>query len=284
MANGSYGLSDGSKAGDWRLPNLNELESLVDVSQSHPALPAGNPFTHVPSGASILYWSSTPYYGIDNGGSVAWGIDFSDGAYLDGNANVMASSANGVWAVRGASGGAVQLQATGTIQVTAAGDDGSLQTGVHFPYPRYIENNDGTVTDTLTGLVWLMQADAIHLPWAQALAAVNNLASGQYGLTDGSVAGDWRMPTRNELQSLSDRQQAPQADYFNNTFRYAANGLVYEPRVFTGFQSLQFYWTSTTYAADPTQAWTVYSCDFGVYEQSKANANYTLAVRTRATP
>lgn len=279
LASGSNGLSDGSKAGDWRLPNLNELESLVDVSQSQPALPAGNPFTQVPTGSSAIYWSSTPYYGINNGGAVAWGINLGDGSYLDGASNVMATSLNGVWAVKGTGGGPARVQATGYFLVAAPGDDGSLQTGVPFPYPRFVENSNGTVTDTLTGLVWMKQAGAICLPWADAVAAVNSLASGQYGLTDGSVAGDWRLPTRNELQSLSDRMQAPEADFFDNTFYYASNGAVYEPAVFTGFQGSQFYWTSTTYAPDATQAWAVYSCDFGVYNQPKSGPGYALAVR-----
>jgi hypothetical protein len=39
----------------WRLPNINELESLVDCSMHSPALPAGHPFTDVREG----YWSST---------------------------------------------------------------------------------------------------------------------------------------------------------------------------------------------------------------------------------
>ncbi len=39
----------------WRLPNINELESLVDCSAHSPALPAGHPFLDVRDG----YWSST---------------------------------------------------------------------------------------------------------------------------------------------------------------------------------------------------------------------------------
>ena len=41
---------------DWRLPDINELKSLVDYSQYNPPLPLGNPFTNVQSG---VYWSST---------------------------------------------------------------------------------------------------------------------------------------------------------------------------------------------------------------------------------
>lgn len=40
---------------DWRLPNINELESLVDCSTHTPALPRDHPFDHVGEG----YWSST---------------------------------------------------------------------------------------------------------------------------------------------------------------------------------------------------------------------------------
>ncbi|MHB8883314.1 MAG: Lcl C-terminal domain-containing protein [Thermodesulfovibrionales bacterium] len=39
----------------WRLPNINELESLVDCSSHSPALPHGHPFRDVREG----YWSST---------------------------------------------------------------------------------------------------------------------------------------------------------------------------------------------------------------------------------
>jgi hypothetical protein len=40
---------------DWRLPNINELRSLVDPTQS-PSLPSGHPFINV---KSDFYWSST---------------------------------------------------------------------------------------------------------------------------------------------------------------------------------------------------------------------------------
>ena len=39
----------------WRLPNINELESLVDCSTHIPALPRGHPFDEV----QAAYWSST---------------------------------------------------------------------------------------------------------------------------------------------------------------------------------------------------------------------------------
>ena len=276
LANGVSGLTDGSQAGDWRLPNVNELASLVDISASQPALTPGFPFTGVSNG---VYWTSTPVGAGNEGTFFAWCIRMGDGAYNDDEVtNQMTTGINAVWAVKGAGGGAAPLIATGMDANYVPWDDGSTQTGIHFTYPRFRQNGDGTVTDTLTGLVWLYRADAINLPWAEAVAAVNGLASGQYGLTDGSVAGAWRMPTRNELQSICDHNQANNADFFDNTYYYA-DGSLYQAAVFTGFIPLQFYWTSSTYAPDPTQAWTVYSCDFGVYNQPKANSGYTVAVR-----
>jgi len=45
-------LDDGA---GWRLPNINELESLADGAAANPALPSGHPFAQVRD----VYWSST---------------------------------------------------------------------------------------------------------------------------------------------------------------------------------------------------------------------------------
>ena len=56
LASGACGLSDGSAAGAWRLPNIKELQSLIDFGQFNPALPVGHPLSGV---QSYYYWSST---------------------------------------------------------------------------------------------------------------------------------------------------------------------------------------------------------------------------------
>lgn len=277
LASGMCGLADGSAAGDWRLPNLNELESVVDVSASNPAITAGAPFTHVSTG---IYWSSTSYWGGEAGSPNAWTIRFSDGRYInDGIANSKTGASNGVWAVKGSgTGAAAALPATGMYVPYSSGDDGNLRTGIPLTYPRWIDNGNGTITDTMTGLIWLKKADCMQQPWSAALAAVQTLASGQCGLTDGSVPGDWRMPNRNEMQSLSDRMETNHADFFNATYVWK-DGTPYRLPIFTNFIAGQYYWTSTTNAADVSEAWTVFSCDFGVYDVAKSLSGYTLAVR-----
>lgn len=294
LASGACGLSDASAAGQWRMPNANELESLVDVSQANPALSAGHPFT----GINLVnaYWTSTTYMALT---SNAMAIRLSDGRWINGAAsavgggllatgegsfnNAKSTSANGLWAVKSGAAGAIQLLATGVYDGQGGAsfgvrDDANLQIGAVLTSARFIDNGDGTLADTVTGLTWLKKADCVNQTWATALSTVNGLASGQCGLSDGSSAGQWRMPNRSEMLSLSDRAPTfPQAAYLNG--QYQANTSVNGPVVFTNFVVSDYYWTSTTNAADTSQAWSLYSCDFGVYNMAKSATRYTLAVR-----
>lgn len=276
LASGACGLKDGSTAGTWRMPNVVELESLLDASAANPAVSTGSHFLNVSLG---VYWTSTSYYGGVAGSDKAWTIQLSDGRFMnDTTSNVKATSTNAIWAVKGAGGGIVKLPATGFHIPYAAGDDGSVQAGVGLDSPRFVDNNDGTIVDTMTGLRWLKLANCIQGTWTEALATISTLATGQCGLSDGSTAGQWRMPNRNELQSLADRGQTNMAQYFGYTY-LNKDGSVYQAPIFTNYIETQYYWTSTTDAADTTEAWTAYSCDFGVYDVPKTQVGYTLAVR-----
>ena len=97
------------------------------------------------------------------------------------------------------------------IPCAGTGEDGEYQAGVTQPTPRFIDNGDGTVTDYVTGLTWLQHPRCLRqLTWAEALDASYNLTDGQCNLSDGSIAGDWRLPNAKELQSLSDFAEDPQ--------------------------------------------------------------------------
>lgn len=56
LRSGLCGLSDGSQAGDWFLPNLVQLGSLIDRRVSNPAI-RDNPFIGIRDG---LYWTTSP--------------------------------------------------------------------------------------------------------------------------------------------------------------------------------------------------------------------------------
>ncbi len=86
-------LSVGNRKG-WRLPTLQELASLVDPSESTPALPAGHPFSNV---QSALYWSAST---LASNASDAWRVNLDDGnVFIVGKSN-----ASFVWCVRGGQG------------------------------------------------------------------------------------------------------------------------------------------------------------------------------------
>ncbi len=81
------------------------------------------------------------------------------------------------------------------------------------------------------------------------------------------------------MASLADRALNNQADFFDTAWTSADAGIPSAAAVFERFVTLQYYWTSTTDAADTTEAWTVFSGDYGVHDTPKTATGYALAVR-----
>ena len=90
-----WGLTDKSRKGDWRLPNLRELQSLVDYERYGPPLPAGNPFTEV---QQAYYWTSTTDATYDKR---AWLVDFYAGRWYPYDKTYSTVGGAAVWCVRG---------------------------------------------------------------------------------------------------------------------------------------------------------------------------------------
>jgi hypothetical protein len=66
---------------DWRLPNVKELQALVDYSRYSPAIDT-NYFPNTPSGDYFWFWSGSPGVGSSND---AWVVNFGNGyAYYNG--------------------------------------------------------------------------------------------------------------------------------------------------------------------------------------------------------
>ncbi len=141
---------------------------------------------------------------------------------------------------------------TGQTTSQATGDDGDYEAGVNWPAPRFTDNGNGTVTDNLSGLIWLKNADCFGArEWSTAIGDANNLNNSECGLTDGSSEGDWRLPNAQEMQSLVDF--AVFAPAVSNT---AGSGKWSIGDPFTNVVS-DGYWTNTTMAASATYAFSV---------------------------
>ena len=163
-----------------------------------------------------------------------------------------------------------------TVSCADTRQDGDLRKGVAWPVDRYTNNGDGTVTDNLTGLKILEDWNCLgNVDWETALTNANSLADGTCGLTDGSVAGVWRLPNRIELQSLLNLQFAsPAVSNTAGTGKWTTNG---EP--FKNVQS-QHYWSSTTdaFPGGESRAWYVSMNGGDVLSEEKGDDKRVLAV------
>ena len=210
---------------EWRLPNIRELQSIVDYSRSGPAIhPAFD-------AESLSYWSSTP---LANGGSIevpdgeggmvfvgqARAIDFASG---NPGQVVMRNDICGsppgscdvfVRAVRNLgnftlpdSGQESCYDVEGVLvdcgDVTCEAQDGALDTGCPDDDDRFTDNNDGTITDECTGLMWAQESAGggdgtgnYNGLWCEAVAFANELNLATHT--------NWRLPSIHELQSLVD--------------------------------------------------------------------------------
>ncbi len=200
---------------DWRLPTVKELSLLVDRSRFIPA-PTIDP---VFSAVASSYWSSTA--GVEDT-STAARVAFGTGqVYGD-----RKTSCYYVRAVR----------------------------GTPLPANNFINNNDGTITDTSTGLMWQQATAAGTYTWQQALAYCEDLDLAGYT--------DWRLPDSNELQSIVDYRRFDPA--MNPVFSAVAG----------------YYWSSTTYAYSTFNAWPVDFYYGSVLSYSKSNKVNVRAVRS----
>jgi len=186
---------------DWRLPTSDELFEILDHGQHNPALNT----TCFPANDAQYWWTC----------------------------ETRADDPGRVWVVNEGGG----IGAHRISESAQAGGDKRIHVrcvrGLN-PQPtlRWTDNNDGTVTDLFTHLVWQQTGSEMKMAWEQALVHAEEM----------TLAGreDWRLPNIKELRTLTDVTQTnPAVDL----------------TAFPDFQS-DDYWSSTTLAGHTDRAWT----------------------------
>ncbi len=178
--------------GDWRLPTVKELYSLMDFNGCvHRRDPVAYLDTRVfafrfgreDRGERLIdvqYWSATEYAGTTMGGApTVFGVNFADGR------------------IKG------YPRDLGPGGRTARHFVRYVRGNPRYGLNRFVDNRDGTISDLASGLMWARDDSGKAMDWEQALAWCERL----------KLAGhdDWRLPDAKELQSLVDYTRAPDA-------------------------------------------------------------------------
>jgi hypothetical protein len=164
-----------------------------------------------------------------------------------------------------AKAGDLEVQGNVTVGGNVAFSDGSVLKSARpdppcFDYDnRFADCGNGTVTDQVTGLIWLKDADCHG--WADYPTANNHAASLGDGtppacnLTDGSSPGDWRLPTVEEWQVIIDQAISngcmEPGPFFPDVVGTGCCGT--GTCAFYGVQQ-NIYWSASTYAPIPNFA------------------------------
>ncbi len=224
---------------DWRLPTIKELYSLILFSgvEPNPESPVGCvPFIDtsyfgfgygdLSAGERIIdaqYASSTIYISTTmNGNRTMFGVNFADGRIKGYPADTTIGKKYYVQYVRG---------------------------NTDYGTNEFVDNGDGTIADSATGLLWMKNDNGVGILWETALSNAEGFEYAGYT--------DWRLPNAKELHSIVDYTRSPDS----------TNSAAIDP-VFNCTQIINeagqtdypFYWCGTTLSSlSPTNGtWAVY--------------------------
>ena len=218
--------------GDWRLPSIKELYSLIDFrGGSRRTAAASRPYLDT-AYFDFVYgqeskgerpidcqdWSATEYRGTTmRRNPTVFGVNFADGR-IKGYPKTMR-----------------RREGLRTNRLYVRCVRGNPDYGKN----DFRDNGDGTVTDRATGLMWAKEDSGDGVDWEAALAWVqarnreNHLGH-----------NDWRLPNAKELQSIVDYTRAP--------------AITNSPAIDPAFRTTRladgeypFFWTGTSHLEGP---------------------------------
>jgi formylglycine-generating enzyme required for sulfatase activity len=189
---------------DWRLPTCHELFSILNHSRLNPAVDT----IYFPVTQAEYWWSCDRQV---NDTVKIWVTNAGGGIGPHPRNETISAGGTRRFHVR----------AVRDVNTRIIGDQ-------HF-----FDNQDGTLSDRFTGLMWQKVISPDTLSWDNAIGYAENLALAGYA--------DWRLPNVKELQSINDerlRQPSLDTNYFS------------APRFGN-------YWSSTTLIGNTVRAWLV---------------------------
>lgn len=234
---------------DWRLPTVKEAYSLFMFTGEDPSGYNGTdtenliPFVNTDffdvaygdsdAGERIIdgqYASSTIYVSTTmNGDATMFGVNFVDGR------------------IKGYPMGPMPGE-TEDKQFYVLYVRGNEVYGIN----EFIDNNDGTISDLATGLMWMQDDSQVGMDWETALAFAGTKNSENY-----LGYNDWRVPDAKELHSILDYSRAPA------THNSAAIDPLFDCTPIIdegGAENYPFYWSSSTHVNMTNGAWGAYIC------------------------
>ena len=212
---------------DWRVPTIKELYSLILFTGIVKGETAKIPFIDTdyfnqPLGNIAVgereidaqTWSATEYVGKTmNANATVFGVNFIDGR------------------IKGYPKIKPQSGAANTMYFRM------VRSNENYGINNFVDNEDGTISDLATGLMWQTADDGVARNWEEALAYSEALVLG--GNTD------WRLPNAKELQSIVDYTRSPQTSNSAAIDPLFTCTEINDPDGNSG--QYPFYWTGTTH-------------------------------------
>jgi len=209
---------------DWRLPNIKTIYSLMDFTGRDPSgdesvlIPFINDdifgfgYGDTDAGERTIdgQWATTTNYVANT--EMMFGLNFADGRIKGYELDFMGSDK------------------TFYVQCVRGNEEYALN--------NFVDNDDSTITDNATELMWHQDDNLDETNWDSAIAYCE--ASELAGYTD------WKLPDAKELQSLVDYSRSP-----DTTSSPAINAIFNSTQITNeaGESDYGFYWSSTTHAS-----------------------------------
>jgi len=171
--NAMASYSTGKACDDWRLPRIDELNTIAEHGKYSPAINS----TIFPSTAMDYYFWSASVNAMDPSFKEIMDFEFGDHGFFP-------------------KGG------SHSVRLVRGGQSCSFDT--FTPTSDFTDHNDGTVTHTKTGLMW--QRCAVGQTWTGAMCdgspSTMNYETAIKQTSTLATYNDWRLPTLNELKTI----------------------------------------------------------------------------------